>query len=142
MIRYAKTHYTYALFLKRDKLLTNKLNKQGSQQSWLRSSFRKFCGRYNNSVSNLPLGRMLNDVFVYQFFSFPNYDKLRANGGCERSAGGVHFPIASGPTPYFCWGPCLLCSCFEYFIWTFDYEYCSLSLHLMFHVAVMLLIYF
>ena len=65
LIRYARACSTYDEFLKRGMLLTNKLNKQDYQQSRLKSSFRKFYGRYNDLVSkyNLPLSQMLNDVF-------------------------------------------------------------------------------
>ena len=65
LIRYARACSSYEQFLRRGKLLTNKLIKQDYQQSRLKSSFRKFYGRYNDLVSkyNLPLGRMLTDVF-------------------------------------------------------------------------------
>ena len=65
LIRYARACSTYDEFLKRGMLLTNKLIKQDYQQSRLKSSFRKFYGRYNDLVSkyNLPLSQMLNDVF-------------------------------------------------------------------------------
>ena len=46
-------------------LLTSNLMKQEYQQSRLKSSFRKFYGRYNDLVSkyNLSLSQMLIDVF-------------------------------------------------------------------------------
>ena len=65
LIRYARACSTYEQFLKRGKLLTSKLMKQEYQQSRLKSSFRKFYGRYNDLVSkyNLSLNEMLTDVF-------------------------------------------------------------------------------
>ena len=65
LIRYARACSTYEQFLKRGKLLTSKLTKQEYQQSHLKSSFRKFNGRYNDLVSkyNLSLSQMLTDVF-------------------------------------------------------------------------------
>ena len=68
LIRCARVCCTYEPFLKRGKLLTNKLMKQEDQQSRLKSSFRKFFefyGRYNDLVSklNLSLSQMVTDVF-------------------------------------------------------------------------------
>lgn len=49
------------------KLLTHKLMKQNYQQYQMKSLFRKFYGHYNDIVIiymyNLPLGRIMNDVF-------------------------------------------------------------------------------
>ena len=52
-------------FSKRGRLLTNKLILQGYNESRLKSSFRKFYGRYNDLVCgyNLSLAHMLNDLF-------------------------------------------------------------------------------
>ena len=57
LIRYARACSAYDQLLNRGKLLTDKLLLQGFQQSRLKAAFRKFYGRYNNSVYqyDLPL---------------------------------------------------------------------------------------
>ena len=51
LIRYAIACSTYEQFIMRGKLLTNKLLKQEYQELRLKSSLRKFYGRYNDLVS-------------------------------------------------------------------------------------------
>ena len=65
LIRYARACFAYEDFSKRGRLLTNKLMLQGYNESRLKSSFRKFYGRYNDLVCdyNLSLAHMLNDLF-------------------------------------------------------------------------------
>ena len=65
LIRYARACFAYEDFSKRYKLLTNKLMLQGYNESRLKSSFRKFYGRYNDLVCDykLSLAHMLNDLF-------------------------------------------------------------------------------
>jgi hypothetical protein len=65
LIRYARACFAYEDFLKRGRLLTNKLMLQGFNESRLKSSFRKFYGRYNDLVCDykLPLAHMLDDLF-------------------------------------------------------------------------------
>ena len=65
LIRYARACFAYEDFSKQGKLLTNKLMLQGYNESRLKSSFRKFYGRYNDLVCyyNLSLAHMLNDLF-------------------------------------------------------------------------------
>jgi hypothetical protein len=55
LIRYARACFTYEDFSKRGRLLTNKLMLQGYNESRLKSSFRKFYGRYNDLVCNLQI---------------------------------------------------------------------------------------
>ena len=64
-IRYARACYAYEDFLKRGQLLTKKLMMQGYNESRLKSSFRKFYGRYNDLVCDykLSLSHMLTDLF-------------------------------------------------------------------------------
>ena len=50
LIRYARACHAYDDFLKRSQLLTKKLKLQGYNESRLKSSFRKFYGRYNDLV--------------------------------------------------------------------------------------------
>ena len=65
LIRYARACFACEDFSKRCKLLTNKLMFQGYNESRLKSSFRKFYGRYNDLVCDykLSLAHMLNDLF-------------------------------------------------------------------------------
>jgi hypothetical protein len=65
LIRYAKACFAYEDFSKRGRLLTNKLMLQRYNESRLKSSFRKFYGRYNDLVCDykLPLSHMLDDLF-------------------------------------------------------------------------------
>jgi hypothetical protein len=58
---------TKVLFSKRCKLLTKKLILQGYNKSRLKSSFRKYYGRYNDLVCDykLSLAHMLNDLFHF-----------------------------------------------------------------------------
>jgi hypothetical protein len=65
LIRYARACFAYEDFSKRGRLLTNKLMLQGYNESRLKSSFRKFYGRYNDLVCgyNLSLAHMLKDFF-------------------------------------------------------------------------------
>ena len=65
LIRYARACHTYDNFLKRGQLLTQKLILQGYNESRLKSSFRKFYGRYNDLVCDykLSLSHLLTDLF-------------------------------------------------------------------------------
>jgi hypothetical protein len=65
LIRFARACFAYEDFSKRGKLLTKKLMLQDYNESRLKSSFRKFCGRYNDLVCDykLSLAYMLNDLF-------------------------------------------------------------------------------
>ena len=53
------------IFFKANQLLTKKLMLQGYNESRLKSSFRKFYGRYNDFFSDykLSLSHMLTDLF-------------------------------------------------------------------------------
>jgi hypothetical protein len=65
LISYARACFAYEDFSKRDKLLTKKFILHGYNESRLKASFRKFCGRYNDLVCDykLSLAYMLNDLF-------------------------------------------------------------------------------
>ena len=65
LIRYTRACFTYGSFSRRGQLLTNKLMLQGYNESPLKSSFRKFYGRYNDFVCGykLSLAQMLNYLF-------------------------------------------------------------------------------
>jgi hypothetical protein len=65
LIRYAKACFAYEDFSKRGRLLTNKLMLQSYNESRLKSSFRKFYGRYNDLACyyKLPLAHTLDGLF-------------------------------------------------------------------------------
>ena len=65
LIRYARACHAYDDFLKRGQLLTKMLMMQGYNESRLKSSFRKFYGRYNDLVCDYKLSpsHMLTDLF-------------------------------------------------------------------------------
>jgi hypothetical protein len=65
LIRYTRTCFAYEYFSKRGRLLTDKLMLQGYNEFRLKSSFRKFYGRYNYLICyyKLPLAHMLDDLF-------------------------------------------------------------------------------
>jgi hypothetical protein len=65
LIRYARACFAYEDFSKRGKLLTKKLMLQGYNEFRLKSSFRKFYGRYNDldCDNKMSLAHMLNDLF-------------------------------------------------------------------------------
>lgn len=48
---------------------------------------------------------------------------------CDRSAKDVHSFMAPDHTSNLIKGPCLLCFCFEFFLWACDFDYLSLSPH-------------
>ena len=64
-LRYAWACCAYENFFKRGQLLTKKLMLQGYNECRLKSSFRKFYGRYNDLICDykLSLSHMLNDLF-------------------------------------------------------------------------------
>jgi hypothetical protein len=65
LIRYARACFAYEDFSKRDRLLTNNLMLQGYNEYRLKSSIRKFYGRYKDLVCDykLLLAHMLDDLF-------------------------------------------------------------------------------
>jgi hypothetical protein len=65
LIRYARSCFAFEDFSKRGRLLTNKLMLRGYNESRLKSSFRKFYGRYNDLFCDygLPLAHMLDELF-------------------------------------------------------------------------------
>lgn len=62
-----------------------------------------------------------------RIFLFPDYDKEKTAGvkGQQTMLTPPWHPIL----PVFLRGPCLLWSCFVFVFWTFDFDYCLLSPH-------------
>ena len=66
LIRYARACSSYECFILRARRLSSKLLKQGYIVERLKSSFRKFYGRYGDLIERygVTLSRMLNDVLT------------------------------------------------------------------------------
>ena len=66
LIRYARACSSYECFILRARRLSSKLLKQGYLVERLKSSFRKFYGRYGDLVEQygVTLSRMLNDILT------------------------------------------------------------------------------
>ena len=64
LIRYARACFSYECFILRALRLSNKLLGQGYVKERLRSSLRKFYGRYGDLIKQyeVPLSRMLHDI--------------------------------------------------------------------------------
>ena len=66
LIRYARACSSYECFILRARRLSSKLLKQGYLVERLKSSFRKFYGRYGDLIQQyeVSLSRMLNDILI------------------------------------------------------------------------------
>ena len=66
LIRYARACSSYECFILRARRLSSKLLKQGYLAERLKSSFRKFYGRYWDLIqqNEVSLSRMLNDILI------------------------------------------------------------------------------
>ena len=66
LIRYARACSSYECFILRARRLSSKLLKQGYLVERLKSSFRKFYGRYGDLIEQygVTLSRMLNDILT------------------------------------------------------------------------------
>ena len=66
LIRYSRACSSYECFILRARRLSSKLLKQGYLADRLKSSFRKFYGRYGDLIQQyeVSLSRMLNDILI------------------------------------------------------------------------------
>ena len=66
LIRYSRACSSYECFILRARRLSRKLLKQGYLAERLKSSFRKFSGRYGDLIQQyeVSLSRMLNDILI------------------------------------------------------------------------------
>ena len=66
LIRYSRACSSYECFILRVRRLSSKLLKQGYLAERLKSSFRKFYGRYGDLIQQyeVSLSRMLNDILI------------------------------------------------------------------------------
>ena len=97
LIRYDRACSSYECFIPRARRLSSKLLKQGYLVECLKSSFRKFYGRYGDLIRQyeVTLSRMLNDILtldqqwlpnrsdfppiswpLYRAWHSPNYDRF------------------------------------------------------------------
>ena len=76
LIRYARACSSYECFILRARRLSSKLLKQGYLVERLKSSFRKFYGRYGDLIEQygVTLSRMLNDILTLdqQWLPYPS----------------------------------------------------------------------
>ena len=74
LIRYARACSSYECFILRARRLSSKLLKQGYLVERLKSSFRKFYGRYGDLIqqNEVSLSRMLNDILTLDKQWLPN----------------------------------------------------------------------
>ena len=74
LIRYARACSSYECFILRARRLSSKLLKQGYLVERLKSSFRKFYGRYGDLIQQyeVSLSRMLNDILTLDQQWLPN----------------------------------------------------------------------
>ena len=74
LIRYSRACPSYGCFILRARRLSSKLFKQGYLAERLKSSFRKFYGRYGDLIQQyeVSLSRMLNDILILDQQWLPN----------------------------------------------------------------------
>ena len=74
LIRYARAYFSYECFILRARGLSSKLLKQGYLVKRLKSSFRKFYGRYGDLIRQyeVSLSQMLNDTLTLDQQWLPN----------------------------------------------------------------------
>ena len=74
LIRYSRAWSSYECFILRARRLSSKLLKQGYLAERLKSSFRKFYGRYGDLIQQceVSLSRMLNDILILDQQWLPN----------------------------------------------------------------------
>ena len=74
LIRYSRACSSYDFFILRARRLSSKLLKQGYLAERLKSSFRKFYGRYGDLIQQyeVSLSRMLNDILILDQQWLPN----------------------------------------------------------------------
>ena len=81
LIRYARACSSYECFILRARRISSKLLKQGYLVERLKSSFRKFYGRYGDLIQQyeVSLSRMLNDILILDQQWLPQPIRLSTN---------------------------------------------------------------
>ena len=134
IIRYARACSSYECFILRARRLSSKLLKQGYLAERLKSSFKKFYGRYGDLIQQfeVSLSRMLNDILTidqqwllnrsdfppilwpwYRTWPSPNYQWFPWSicNGCGMPAGNAYPSGHLVPSPLF--GTCLCSNCWD-----------------------------
>ena len=124
LIRYARACSSYECFILRARRLSSKLLKQGYLVERLKSSFRKFFGRYGDLIEQygVTLSRKLNDILtldqqwlpyrsdfppiswpLYRVWPPPNYEWFPRSicNGCGMPAGNAYPSGHLVPSPIF-----------------------------------------
>ena len=102
LIRYARACSSYECFILRARRLSSKLLKQRYLVERLKSSFRKFYGRYGDLVEQygVTLSRMLNDILTLDQQStdqtFHQFHYLYTELDLHRIMSGFHGALATG----------------------------------------------
>ena len=104
LIRYARACSSYECFILRARRLSSKLLKQGYLVDRLKSSFRKFYGRYRDLIQQyeVSLSRMLNDILTLNQSDYPTnqtfhqFDDLDTDFDLHRITSGFHGAFATG----------------------------------------------
>ena len=136
LIRYARACSSYECFILRARRLSSKLLKQGYLVERLKSSFRRFYGRYGDLIQQyeVSLSRMLNDILTldkqwlpnqsdfppiswpcYRLWPSPNYEWFPWSicNGCGMPAGNAYHSGHLVPSPF--WGACKCSDCWDQF---------------------------
>ena len=103
LIRYARACSSYECFILRGRRLSSKLLKQGYLVERLKSSFRKFYGRYGDLVEQygVTLSRMLNDILTLDQ-QWPPY---------RSDVPPISWPLyRAWPSPNYEWFPWSICN--------------------------------
>ena len=101
-IRYARACSSYECFILRARRLSSMLLKQGYLVERLKSSFRKFYGRYGDLIQQyeVTLSRMLNDILTNSDFptnqTFHQFHELYTELDLHRIMSGFHEAFATG----------------------------------------------
>ena len=103
LIRYARACSSYECFILRARRLSSKLLKQGYLVERLKSSFRKFYGRYGDLVEQygVTLSRMLNDILTLDQPWLPYRSDFQP----------ISWPLyRAWPSPNYEWFPWSICN--------------------------------
>ena len=103
LIRYSRACSSYECFILRARRLSSKLLKQGYLAERLKSSFRKFYGRYGDLIQQyeVSLSRMLNDILILDQQWLPNQSDFPP----------ISWPwYRAWPSPNYEWFPWSICN--------------------------------
>ena len=127
LIRYARACSSYGCFILRATRLSNQLLEQGYVKERLKSSFRKFYGRYGDLIKQyeVSLTQMLNDILWPDHIQWqPLLIRLSTELDLYRNLSGFHRTFATGVacrqgtlTPPDTWsrpfGTCICSTCWD-----------------------------